>query len=102
MHEKYAGKGLVVVSVSLDKSTDDPDTQSARALKFLQKQRASFTNLLLDEQTPVWQEKFDISAPPAQFVFDRRGKWTKFVPVEDNPIDHAAVEKLVVDLLAEK
>ncbi len=100
MHEKYAAKGLEVISVSLDEA--DEKEKVARDHKFLINQRSRFTNLLLAEDAKLWEAKFDIAAPPAMFVFDRRGKWTRFVPTEDEPIDHAAVEKLVVELLAEK
>ena len=99
MHEKYAAKGLEVISVSLDEAGDK--AAADRAHKFLVKQRAGFTNLLLDEDADLWSAKFDIGGPPAVYVFDRRGKWTKFIPTEAE-IDHAAVEKHVVELLAEK
>ena len=44
-HEKYAGKGVACVSLSVDLPENKDD-----ALKFLQKQKAGFTNLLLDER----------------------------------------------------
>ncbi len=95
MHQKYAAKGLVAVSLSLD-----PADQRADAEKFLVKQKATFTNLWLDETQEFWTEKFKIIAPPCLYVYDRRGKWVQFKS-DDKDIDHAAVEKLIVKLLAE-
>ena len=95
MHQKYAAKGLVAVSVSLD-----PEDNRADAEKFLVKSKAAFTNLWLDESQEFWTEKFKIVAPPCLFVYDRKGKWVQF-KADDEDIDHAKVEKLVVKLLAE-
>jgi hypothetical protein len=95
MHHKYAAKGLVAVSVSLD-----PDFERPAAEKFLVKQKATFTNLWLDETQEFWTEKFKIIAPPCLFVYDRKGKWVQF-KTDDKDIDHAEVEKLIVKLLAE-
>src|SRR5262245_58454037 len=58
LHQKYAKDGFVAVSVSLDDPTDDD--AKAKALKFLQAQKATFTNLLLDEKPEVWQAKLKI------------------------------------------
>ncbi|MCS7045829.1 MAG: hypothetical protein NZO58_05690 [Gemmataceae bacterium] len=97
MHHKYAKDGLVVVSVALDDLKEDPGAKD-RVLKFLKAQRATFTNLLLDEPFEFWSERLHFVAPPCQFVFSRQGKWTKF----EGAIKHEEVEKLVVELLREK
>jgi hypothetical protein len=95
MHQKYAAKGLVAISVSLD-----PEDNRADAEKFLVKNKATFTNFWLDESQEFWTEKFKIITPPCLFVYDRKGKWLQF-KAEDKDIDHAEIEKLVVKLLAE-
>jgi hypothetical protein len=95
MHQKYAAKGLVAISVSLDPAEDRDDAE-----KFLVKKKAMFTNLWLDETQEFWTKKFKIFAPPCLFVYDRKGKWVQF-KADDGDIDHAKVEKLVVKLLAE-
>ncbi len=95
MHRKYAAKGLVVVSVSLDPAEDRAEVE-----KFLAKNKATFTNLWLDESVSFWSDKFKIAAPPCLFVHDRRGKSVQFT-ADAKEIDHAEVEKLVVKLLAE-
>ena len=96
MHQKYAAKGLVAISVSVDPAED-----RAKAEKFLVKQKATFTNLWLDEPEEVWQAKFKIHAVPCVYVFDRRGKWVQFNSEGENEVEYADVEKLVVKLLAE-
>jgi hypothetical protein len=96
MHQKYAAKGLVAISVSLDIPEQREDAE-----KFLVKQNATFTNLWLDEPQEFWMEKFRFNGPPCLFVFDRRGKWVQFKVEGAKEIDHAEVEKLVVKLLAE-
>jgi hypothetical protein len=93
MHEKYAGKGVACVSVSIDSIEDKDDV-----LAFLKKQKATLTNLLLDERQKVWQQHFDIAGPPAVLVYDQEGKLAKrFTPDED--FTYADVEKLVQKLL---
>jgi hypothetical protein len=91
MHEKYAKKGLVCMSISVD-DVDDQD----RTLTFLKKQKATFANYLLDEPAKVWKDYFDIVGPPTVLVYDRSGKLAgKFD-------DYADVEKLVEKLLDSK
>ena len=92
MHNKYAKDGLAAVSVSLD----DPKDKKARqnVLDFLRKQKATLTNLILDEKSEVWQEKLKFDGPPCVFVFDREGKWKKF----ESP-DYAEVEKYALERL---
>src|SRR4051812_41725675 len=111
MHKTYADKGLVVISLSLDPLYDAEDKRvepakekqiGERVLKKLTDNRVNFNlNLILDEPTDVWLAKLQKSIPPTVFVFDRQGKWTRFVPEGEDPIDHAAVEKHVTKLLAE-
>jgi thiol-disulfide isomerase/thioredoxin len=100
MHQKHAKDGLAVVSVSLD-PVDDPNS-AASALRFLKKAGAEFTNLYLQESPSVWQKKLGFAGPPCYFVFDRQGKWTKFEPVSDAPVDYEAVEKFIVECLREQ
>lgn len=48
IHEKYADRGLVCLSVSLER---EPELDRDRALSFLKSQRATTTNLLWMERT---------------------------------------------------
>jgi thiol-disulfide isomerase/thioredoxin len=96
LHAKHAKDGLVAISVSLDDPTEDE--AKAKALKFLQAQKATFTNLLLDEKPEVWQAKLKIDGPPLVMVFNRKGELEqRFV---DKAVDYAEIGKLVAELLS--
>lgn len=93
LHEKYAKRGLVCISVTVD-DKDDRD----RAHKFLKKQRATFPNFLLDEPGETWGPKLDAGAPPTVFVHGKDGKRVRKFTTE-TPFTYADVEKVVVSLL---
>jgi len=96
LHEKYAKKGVACVSVSVD-FLEDKD----KALEFLKKHKAAFTNYLFDEKQKVWQDHFHMRGPPTVFVYDTDGKLAKqFDPDEGDGFTYADVEKLVQKLLA--
>ena len=99
MHKKYGKDGLAVISVAIE-DQEDPEAKNA-ALKVLKAKGATYTNLLLDESVKVWQDKLRFASTPCIYVFNRQGKWTQFKS-DAEPIDHEAVEKLVVQLLREK
>ncbi len=96
MHRKYGKDGLACLSVSVDEVKDQGKT-----LDFLKKQGAGFPNYLLDEETEFWQNKWDMNAPPAVFVFDRDNRRAaKFDSGDpDKDFSYADVEKLVLELL---
>jgi len=101
LHEKYANDDLVVISVSLDDPGDkDKKDNKVRqrketVLEFLEQQKATFTNLILDESQEFWQAKFGFVGPPCVFVFNREGKWKRFA--NDDP--YPEVAKLVAEYL---
>ena len=96
LHTKYAGRGLAVVSVSVD-PPDDADARAA-ARDFLVRQKATFRNVILTEPADVWQAKWKADGPPLLFLFDKAGRlagrW-------DGKFDPGEVEKKVAALLAE-
>jgi thiol-disulfide isomerase/thioredoxin len=96
LNGKYADRGLVVVSVSVD-PPDDADARSA-ARDFLVRQNATFRNVILTDAAEVWQAKWKIDGPPLLFLFDKQGRlagrW-------DGKFDPAEVEKKVAELLGE-
>jgi thiol-disulfide isomerase/thioredoxin len=102
MHHKYAGKGLQVISLSLDDTADRKAVESAR--EFLREKKATFLNVLLDEEFGVGFERLDINAIPAVFVFGPDGKLVKKYTLDDpnNQFTYDQVEKDVVALLAGK
>ena len=96
MHEKFAEHGVTVITVSLD----EPQTKGIqqKLLSFLTKQKATFTNVILDESQDFWQDKFHFKGPPCVFVFNREGKWKQFKDIEG----YADVEKYIARCLKEK
>jgi thiol-disulfide isomerase/thioredoxin len=102
LHNKFESKGLAVISVALDSLEDEPAEVQGKVKRFLQKQKATFTNLLLDEPAEFWQAKFRMKegGPPCIYVFSRQGKWTQLYGKED--LEPARLDRLVEELLAEK
>jgi hypothetical protein len=102
MHRKYAKDGLAAVSVSLD----DPADSAARnrALAFLQKQHAAFTNVLLNEKPEVFQTKLKIDGPPCVYIFNRDNRYVlkRDGTGDAGRIDYELFEKTIRDLLAQK
>jgi hypothetical protein len=98
LHNKYAKDGFVAISVTLD----DPEDAKARAkaLQFLQKSNATFTNFLLDETYDFYVGKLHIEGPPAVYFYNRDNRVVKKV-VDNDKRDGAAEEKLIQQLLAE-
>ena len=96
MHRKYAKDGLVCISVSVDE-----EKNREAALDFLKDKGATFSNYLLDHEVGFWQDKFEINAPPAVFVFDRDNRRAgKFDGSDtDKPYTYEDVEILVKKLL---
>jgi hypothetical protein len=84
-----------VVAVSVCIQADDGRVKTEEVLKFLKEQKATFTNLLLDEKEEFWQKKFNIAGPPTVYVFDREGKWQQFKGEGHYP----DADKLVAELL---
>ena len=92
MHTKYAKDGFAAISVSLDDPKDEKAQE--RVIDFLRKQKATFTNLILDEKSEVWQKKLRFDGPPCVFVFNREGKHKQYT----SP-DYAEIEKYVAELM---
>jgi thiol-disulfide isomerase/thioredoxin len=99
MHKKFAGKGLQVVSLSLDDISDAKALDAAKV--FLREQKATFLNVLLDEDFGVGFDKLDINAIPAVFVYGPDGKLVKRFTMDDpnNQFTYDEVEKYVAATL---
>ena len=99
LQKKYADKGLVVISVSLD----DPKNSDAVELanKTLNRVNSTFRNVHLTDTMP-WQDRFGISSIPCYYIFDRNGRWIKLGGSDDNRYTHEEIEKTVVQMLNEK
>jgi thiol-disulfide isomerase/thioredoxin len=62
MHQKYADKGLAVVSLSLDDRSKPK--QVGEAHEFLREKKAVFTNFLLDEEFGDGFDKLNVKRHP--------------------------------------
>jgi thiol-disulfide isomerase/thioredoxin len=103
MHKKYGDKGLVCISVSMDKLT--PTTYKKQAvLDFLQKKGAAFPNYVvlepeLDEKALAKRLGEDYRLIPLMIIYDKAGRkvWSSD---EDPPLKDAEIDKKVEDLLS--
>jgi hypothetical protein len=97
MSNKQPKDKFAAISVSLD----DPKDEAARrnVQTFLQEQKATFTNLILDEKVEDWQEKLNFDGPPCVFVYSQEGKLAKQFKDE---VSYEDVKKLVNELLGKK
>lgn len=99
MHQKYSGKGLAVISLSLDDREKPKQVDEAR--EFLKEKKAVFTNFLLDEDFGDGFDKLNVNAIPAVFLFGPDGKEVKRFTLDDteNQFTYEEVEKAVAALL---
>ncbi len=99
LHKKYAGKGLAVISLTLDDPTDAKAV--AEAERFLREKKAVFTNVLLNEDHGEGFDKLDINTIPAVFLFSPDGKELKRFTMDDpnHQFTYEQVEKEVSALL---
>jgi hypothetical protein len=101
MHKKYADKGLIILTVSVD-PLDKKDLVK-QANDFLRRLDAPFRNLLLNESDDFVEKKLGFVFPPCYYAFDRRGKWIRFKGTEyDDGVLHAELMKVVVRMLNDK
>jgi len=93
MHQRFASKGLGVVSLTLDDPTDAKAVAAAE--KFLQEKKAVFTNVLLDEEYGAGYDKLNINTIPAVFLFGPDGSEIKRFTMDDpdNQFTYEQVEK---------
>ncbi len=107
LHKKRAADGLACISLSLDfDGSGKPEEVQPPVLAFLQRQQATFDNVLSSLEADELCKKLGFSAPPAVFVYDRAGKLRKRF---DNskasttgPFTYGQVGELVDQLLQEK
>ena len=95
-HEKYKGKGLVCISVSLDSGRKAFTTEQVHA--FLKEQKATFQNFYLTDMRadgPAMDKRFgQISGIPHGVLFNKKGEkiW------EGHPMDGGLVAKIEAEL----
>ena len=103
MHKKHAGKGLVIMTVSLD-PVDKKDLVE-QAKKFLRELNPPFQppvqNFLLDASDDL-KEKLGATFQPCYYVFDRRGKWVRFSALDEGGVNYKQMDKVILQMLEEK
>jgi thiol-disulfide isomerase/thioredoxin len=101
LHREYAGKGLVVISMSMDDA--DEDTK-AQALKFLKAQKATFPNLMSQlggEEEAMKSYGVPNGALPHYKLFDRQGRQIAQFGVDPaKELSHKDIEAAVQKALA--
>jgi len=102
MFHRYEEQGVVFVSVCLDDPGDAEAVAAAR--RFLAKQRATFANYLISENTADAFEKLDLMTIPAVFVYGPDGSERFRLTADDpnNQFTDADVEDAILTLLAER
>jgi len=102
LDKKYKDKGLKVASLSFDDPAEPKQVNDAK--KFLNEKNATITNFLLDEEPGVGNEKLNINAIPAVFIYDPSGKEVRRFTLDDpnHQFTYDDVEKAVVALLEGK
>jgi thiol-disulfide isomerase/thioredoxin len=99
LHERFADRGLTVISVSFD----DPDKDRAAALEFLAKQGATFLNFISPYGAGTRSaEAFGLEAGlPQMDLYDRQGKLRKSFGGKSGPVDPQELDRAVEELLGE-
>jgi hypothetical protein len=100
MHQKYAKDGFVALSVSVDDlhNPNEPAEETRkRVLDFLQRKKATFTNVILDDPPEKTLEKLGIPAVPCIYVFNRDNRFVLKLAEQKDP--YVIVEKTVQELL---
>jgi len=96
LHDTFARQAVVFISVSLDE--DDKENRES-ILKFLTDRKATFKNLILNEEPRVWQEKIKIEVLPAFLLFGRDGKQVRRFDFGEHGYSIGDVQKVVEELV---
>ncbi len=103
LQKKFADKGLVVITVSVDPA--DNAKRVKRANEILADNNVSLRNLILDEPLDMWSKKFETGSLPFAYLFDRHGKWVRCRASDysNDPEGYSRdVEKNLMQMLNEK
>lgn len=104
LHKKYSAKKVACVSLSVDfDGAGKPESQLGPVLEFLQKQGATFDNVMAADPDDVYKQ-LEIPAPPAVLVYDTQGKLAKMFHVSTTKRDftYDDVGQFVDELLKAK
>ncbi|MFO0823274.1 MAG: TlpA disulfide reductase family protein [Gemmataceae bacterium] len=105
LHKKYADKGLVCMSLSMDKfGLDDDEYSKEKVVKFLKDKGATFPNFIVLEPKKdgdaLMKILGDFEAIPYMVMYDRTGKlvWTS----DKEKLDDEKLDKMIEMELAKK
>ncbi len=104
LHKQYSAKGLVCVSLSLDKLGPDETYKQENVLKFLKDKGAEFPNFIVSEpkkdEEALQKILGEYSAVPYMAMFDRMGRriWVS----DEKKLTNEQLDKLIEEQLAEK
>jgi thiol-disulfide isomerase/thioredoxin len=78
LHKQHGAEKVACISLSFDyEGIGKPEDVQPDVLKFLEKQQATFDNVLASEESDALYKKMNLAAIPAVYVFDREGKLSK-------------------------
>lgn len=99
MYGTYADRGVQFVSMSLDDRGDEAAVDRAR--EFLERQRATFPNFLMDEKVLEGFEKLDLMTVPAVYVYAPDGTLFRKLTADhpDRQFTEEDVETAILELL---
>lgn len=93
IHEKYAGRGVSIVGVSIDEGGD------SKVKKFLASKKFTYPIAVDSDADPVW-DAYRVKAIPAAFLIDQQGRivaqWTG-VPTDAKQLEAKLEELLRTD-----
>jgi len=100
MQQKFANQDFVLVTVHLNMAVDKALGMGGvekATLPFLQKMKADFVNLILDEPESEWMSKLDGVNVPTLFLFNKQNRIALKIDDADKPEE---LEKLIQELLS--
>ena len=107
LNERHSRDDLACISFSFDyEGIGRPEDQHSRVLAFLQKQGATFDNVLSRVESDELYAKLEIPSIPAVFVYDRDGRLhrrfdNRHASRNGGPFTYEQVSAAVEELLAE-
>ena len=104
-HKKYSEKGLVCMSLSMDKFGDEDAYKQEKVLKFLKDKGATFPNFIVTEpkkdEDALMKLLGDFSAIPYMVMFDKSGRrvWTSS---DDKKLSDMELDSLIEEQLRQE
>jgi thiol-disulfide isomerase/thioredoxin len=110
LHKKHGGKDVACMSMACEYigvKKKPPESYRDRVLAFLEKQEATFENVLSNVPTDELFDQMKLASIPAVYVFDRDGKLYKrfdneMAEKEEDHFTYEQITQLVEELIARK